>query len=96
MTVLYAAFPLLAVWFVVGFVRRSRQTVGKGSDRALKDLSRYGQVAIWTAYPLSEHMIKDLAVSKGFRYTGEKRTYNGMRTLTFEAPRTRRKLSLND
>lgn len=96
MTVLYAAFPLLALWFVVGFVRRSRQTFAQGCDRALKDLARYGQVPIWTAYPLSEHMIKELAASKGFRHTGEKRTYNGVRTLTFEAPRTRRKLSLDD
>lgn len=96
MTVVYAAFPLLALWFVVGFVRRSRQTLSQGCARTLRELSRYGQVPVWVAHPLSEPMIKELAASKGFRHTGEKRTYNGMRTLTFEAPRTRRKLSLHD
>ncbi|WP_181777069.1 hypothetical protein [Amycolatopsis pittospori] len=96
MTVLYAAFPVLAVWFVIGFVRRSRQSLSQGCDRALKDLSRHGQVPVWTAYPLSEPMIKELAASKGFRYTGDRRTYNGTRTLLFEAPRAKRKLSLDD
>jgi hypothetical protein len=95
-------FALVVLWIVGDRIRRWTQNVDKAMDQVVQELGKPrpddapSEVTVWSAHPLSDHMIKELAVIKGYRYLGEKRTYNGTRALTFQPPKkTKRKLSLD-
>lgn len=95
-----ALFDLVVLWIVVDRVRKKTQTLNKGADQVFKDLARTRSpeepavVTVWSAHPLSDHMIKELVGAKGYKYVGERTTYNGTRGLQFKPPKPR-KLSLD-
>lgn len=88
-----ALFALVVLWIVGDRIRRWTQSVEKARAQVAQELGKPrpagepAEVTAWSAHPLSEHMIKDLAESRGFRYLGEKGTYNGTRALTFQPPK---------
>jgi hypothetical protein len=95
-------FALVVLWIVGDRVRRWTQNVDKARGRVAQELGKPrpdgapSEVTVWSAHPLSDHMIKELAATEGYRYLGEKRTYNGTRALTFQPPKkSKRKLSLD-
>ncbi|WP_233345895.1 hypothetical protein [Saccharomonospora iraqiensis] len=53
-------------------------------------------VLVWSAYPLSDHMVKRLAELGGFRFIEQQQAYNGARALAFDPPKSSRKLSVHD
>lgn len=102
MVVVLSFFPLVVLWIVVDRLRHWRQSFGKARMQVAWELGKPrpagepAQVTVWSAYPLSDHMIKELAADAGFRYLGEKGTYNGARALAFQPPKQpKRKLSLD-
>lgn len=97
-----ALFALVVLCLVGDRIRRWAQSVDKARTQVARELGKPrpagepAEVTVWSAYPLSDHMIKELAAAEGFRYLGEKRTYNGTRGLTFQPPKQpERKLSLD-
>jgi hypothetical protein len=95
-------FALVVLWIIVDRIRRATQNVGKAVEKVGQELAKPGPdggpsaVTVWSAQPLSDHLIKEFAGERGFRYVGERRTYNGARVLTFRPPaKAKRKLSLD-
>lgn len=95
-------FVVLALMFVLDVARVRRQSFGKALAKVERELARPrppgepSLVTVWSAYPLSDQMVKRLAERGGFRFVGERKAYNGARALAFDPPRTSRKLSLHD
>lgn len=99
--VIGGAFVLLAVWYIVDIVRIRRQSFARAVARVERELAKpqpQGKpslVQVWSAYPLSEHMMKRIAELGGFRFVDEQ-YYNGARALAFDPPKTPRRLSIHD
>ncbi len=94
-------FALVALWYVIDIVRVRRQSFGQALARVERELAKpqpQGKpslVQVWSAYPLSEHMVKRVAELGGFRFVDEQ-YYSGARALAFDPPKTSRKLSIHD
>ncbi|MEW2501641.1 hypothetical protein AB0878_14280 [Amycolatopsis sp. NPDC047767] len=92
---------LVALSLLVDRLRRRTQRLGKAVEQVHRELAKLrpgsetALVAVWSAHPLSDHMIKELATARGYRCVGERMTYNGARGLEFKPPQQRRKLSLD-
>ncbi|MFC0113127.1 hypothetical protein [Kibdelosporangium aridum] len=90
---------LVMAWIVGGRIRRRLQNVSQGADRVVKHLGENTRpdnsetwVEIWDCHPLTVPMIKELAESKGYRYSGtgfSRRT--GAKTLEFVPPKPKKR-----
>lgn len=77
-------FAMVALWVVVGRVKAPFQGVGRGADSVRRELygsktsDGHAEVTVWKAQPLSNHMIKEIAVAEGFKYAGETSRYGSV------------------
>lgn len=87
-------FAALAVWLIVSHVKRKRRPVQDGIDYVVSSLNtprqdNMSEVVLNQALPLSDHMVKDVATSRGYRFVSETSRYSND-TLLF-APRRRKR-----
>jgi hypothetical protein len=101
---LVGAIAIFAVtmWLVWTRVRVRFHDVDQAVDYVLGELAKetptgeLSKVAVWEAHPLSDHMIKELAQSRGFRYREEGPMAGGYRGLRFSRrPQKPKKLSID-
>lgn len=77
-------FAAVALWIAAERVLARFQSAGRGADSVRRELGgrRTGdghiEVTVWRAHPLSDHMIKEIASSKGFRFVGETSRYGSL------------------
>ncbi|SFT06827.1 hypothetical protein [Saccharopolyspora flava] len=85
-------FALVMLWVAGERVMARFQRPGRGVASVRRDLagrrSLEGEVhvVVWKAHPLSDHMIKELATSEGFKFVDES-SLHGSRVLRFVPPR---------
>jgi hypothetical protein len=96
-------FALVAVWIVVSRIRARSQTYTQGADKVAKQLGanttsdhQETSVEIWDCHPLTIPMIKEIAASMGYQYTGDGLSRrNAAQVLRFKPPKPKqRRLSL--
>lgn len=97
-----AVILVTALWLVWSRVRVRFHTVDQAADYVLEELAKgtptgeLSKVAVWEAHPLTDHMIKELALSKGFQYREEGPMAGGYRGLRFaRRPQKRKSLSID-
>jgi hypothetical protein len=85
------------LWLVWSRVRVRFNNVDQAVDYVLRELAKgtptgeLSKVAVWEAHPLTDHMIKELARSKGFQYREEGPMAGGYRGLRFARRQQKRK-----
>ncbi|GAA4857899.1 hypothetical protein [Saccharopolyspora cebuensis] len=79
-----AVFALVVLWVVADRLRAPFQSVRRGVGSVRRELrgsatsSGHVEVTVWKAQPLSDHMIKEIAVAEGFAYSGETSRYGSV------------------
>lgn len=87
-------FAAVLLWVASERVLSRFQRAGRGAESVRRELAGRGpgdgtvDVTVWRAHPLTDHMIKEIALSKGYRFVLETST-NGSRVLRFARPRTK-------
>lgn len=95
-------FALLTSYFVVSHIRRNRRDLGQAIDYVARSLSsprhdtRLVEVELVHARPLSDHMVRDIAESRGHKFV-ERGYRHSNATMKFSARgNNRRKMSIDD
>ncbi|CAM3569382.1 hypothetical protein KIPE111705_14605 [Kibdelosporangium persicum] len=97
------AFALVAVWIVTARLRTRSQTYRQGADQVARHLGRNTTsdnretwVEIWDCHPLTIPMIREVAESMGYEYTGDSlNRRNAAKSLVFKPPKPKqRRLNL--
>lgn len=84
-------FAVLAIWLIVSRIRLRRRPVQDAIDYVIRSLNsprtdNHSEVVLKRAIPLSDHMVKDIADARGYRFVTEISRYSND-TLVF-APRS--------
>lgn len=94
-------FAALAIWLIVNRLRLRRRSVQDAIDYVVRSLNsprndNHSEVTLNRALPLSDHMVKEIANTRGYRFVSEISRYSND-TLVF-APRTakRKRLTIDD
>lgn len=77
-------FFLLVLWVTIGRLKCRFQNLKSAIDSVCSELHKYEndegctEVTVWKSYPLSDHMIKELAADEGFDYVREVSKYGSV------------------
>jgi hypothetical protein len=100
-TIMAMGFTIISLWLTWTRIQVRLQSVDKAIENVRHALAKGGvdgepsKVPFWSAHPLSDHMIKELAAKEGYDYRGEGVVPGSARALEFtRRPGTERRLSL--